>query len=135
MKSIFGTDAIFSFLDSLKSLLEKHKEYLKDQLQDLDNYDKIQEQLAGWRTKSSSDIQALYDNLQPQSGLSKEVKDLKDSKPDYDVFMQTITEEFMEDTAFKEKMSLLGEEISDLKEFIMSKIQDDISIYSGQQGI
>ena len=44
--------------------------------------------------------------------------------------MQNATDEFSEETGFKEKMKRLGEEITDLKEFIMLKIQDDISIYN-----
>ena len=57
---------------------------------------------------------------------------MKDSKPDYETFIQTATEELSDDTTFKEKMKKLGEEITDLKEFIMLKIQDDVSIYNAK---
>lgn len=78
--------------------------------------------MQGWREKSSKDIQAAYDKLEPIHS--------PDNKPDYEAFMQACTEELSDDPAFKEKMKRLGEEITDLKEFIMMKIQDDISIYN-----
>jgi len=56
----------------------------------------------------------------------------EESKPDYDGFIQAITEEFAEDSGFKDRMRRLGEEINDLKEFIMLKIQDEISIYNSK---
>jgi hypothetical protein len=46
--------------------------------------------------------------------------------------MQGATDELADDPTFKEKMKKLGEEIADMKEFIMQKIQDDISIYNGK---
>ncbi len=45
MKAVFGTENILNFLDSLRILIEKQKEQLRDQISDLDNYEKIQEQL------------------------------------------------------------------------------------------
>lgn len=67
---------------------------------------------------------ALYDAL--------ETRDAGANRPDYDGFMQGVTDELGDDPTFKEKMKRLGEEIADMKEFIMQKIQDDISIYNGK---
>lgn len=42
---MFGTDSILSFLDSLRTLIEKQKEQLKEQISEIDTYDHIQEHL------------------------------------------------------------------------------------------
>lgn len=128
MRATFGYENVLTFLDVLRSIIEKQKEQLKEQISSLESYDKIQEQLTvgifhkGWREKSSKDIQAAFDKLEPIT--------ITEAKPDYDTFMQNITDEFADEVAFKDKMKKLGEEITDLKEFIMLKIQDDISIYN-----
>lgn len=45
MKAMFGYENILNFLDSLRVIIEKQKEQLKEQISTLDSYDKIQEQL------------------------------------------------------------------------------------------
>ena len=124
MKQMFGADKILSFLDTLRSTIEKQKDQLKEQISEIDTYEHIQEHLTGWRAKSSIEIQSLYDKFDPLTS--------KENKPDYDAFIQNITEEFGDDQSFKEKMKKIGEEINDLKEFIMVKIQDEISIYNSK---
>ena len=51
-------------------------------------------------------------------------------KPEYEEFVQKAMEEFGGDDKFKDKFKSLGEDIADLKEIIMLKIQDEISIYN-----
>lgn len=45
MRSAFGYENILSFLDTLRTIIEKQKEQLKEQISSLESYDKIQEQL------------------------------------------------------------------------------------------
>lgn len=42
---MFGNDNILAFLDVLRSLIEKQKDQLKEQISSLESYDKIQEQM------------------------------------------------------------------------------------------
>lgn len=45
MRSAFGYENLLTFLDNLRTIVEKQKEQLKEQISSLDSYDKIQEQL------------------------------------------------------------------------------------------
>lgn len=45
LKIMFGTESIYSFFDTLKQTIEKQRDQLKEQIMELDNFDKIQEQL------------------------------------------------------------------------------------------
>lgn len=45
MKSMFGLEKILLFLDSLRIIVEKQKDQLKEQISSLDSYDKIQDQM------------------------------------------------------------------------------------------
>ena len=50
-------------------------------------------------------------------------------KPEFEEFMQKVSSEFSNNNEFKMKIREIGEAITDLKEFIKEKIQDDLSIY------
>lgn len=45
LKIMFGTESIYSFFDTLKQTIEKQRDQLKEQIMELENFDKIQEQL------------------------------------------------------------------------------------------
>lgn len=119
---MFGQEAIYQFLDTLYLTIQTQRDQLKEQISTMHKYSEIQEKLNWWRQNSTKDIQMIYDRLEPLQ--------LKDNKPEYDVFIQIATEEMADDAVFREKMKRIGEEITDLKELVMVKIQDDISIYN-----
>jgi len=122
IKTMFGQEAIYQFLDTLYLTIQTQRDQLKEQISTMHKYSEIQEKLNWWRQNSTKDIQMIYDRLEPLQ--------LKDNKPEYDVFIQIATEEMADDAVFREKMKRIGEEITDLKELVMVKIQDDISIYN-----
>lgn len=121
MESLFGEENIYNFLEKVVRLVEQLYEQLKEEISELNDYSSIKEHLRGWKFKSSKEINELYDQLEPITTSA--------AKPEFEEFMENVASEFRSNGEFKSKIREIGETITELKEFIKEKIQDDLSIY------
>lgn len=120
---IFKHEDIIKFIEDLTELIKSLNQELKSETNAITDFEQIKSNLTIWKDKSSSEIRKIYiDNL----------KTIKEGmpKPQYEEFIRIVSDELQNDKDFMDRFKKLGENIIDTKEYIKSKILDEITIYN-----
>jgi hypothetical protein len=117
----FHREDILAFITSLAGLIKKQLKSLKDLISEKTEYKDMKGDFDIWRLQSGDEISTAYQTkISPIEGRNR---------PTYHDFIKTACEDLNSDKQFTDNFQKLAAALLESKEYIKSKIQDQVSIF------
>jgi hypothetical protein len=118
----FHREDIIAFIIPLAGLIKKQLKGLKDLISEKTEYKDMKGDFEFWRLQSGNEVCTLYETkISPIEGLNR---------PTYYDFIKTACEDLRSDKQFTDNFQKLAAALLESKEYIKSKIQDQMSIFA-----